>query len=120
MGSRRSSRILLVEDDASISTLLGELLAELGHTVCETATTEAQAVAAAARLQPSLMIVDVNLAQGDGISAMRTILQTRQVPHLFMAGAPVLDLPRDAVVLRKPFYESDLVRALEIAWLRAS
>lgn len=106
-------KVLLVEDDLLIGTLLGELLGELGHHVCALAQTEAEAVAAAAQHGPDLIMLDIMLKQGDGISAMRTIGQTSAVRHVFMTGTGRHDLPEGAVILQKPFCEPDLLRALE-------
>jgi len=108
-------RIVLVEDDALIGMLLEELLAGLGHTVLTIAVNEREAVSAASLLAPDLMIVDVNLADGDGISAMRAILAKRTVPHVFMTGDASIGVPAGAITLRKPFKERHLVAALERA-----
>jgi CheY-like chemotaxis protein len=107
-----SLRVLLVEDDALIGMLLAELLSVLGHHVCATAQTEAGAVAAAAQHGPDVILVDIVLKQGDGVSAMRTIAQTRDAPHIFMTGGGQRHIPEGAVILHKPFCESDLLRAL--------
>jgi CheY-like chemotaxis protein len=105
-------RVLLVEDDVLIGALLADLLVELGHHVCATAQTEADAVAAAAQHSPDLILVDVTLKQGNGVSAMRTIAQTSDARHVFMTGAGRREFPAGAVILHKPFCEPDLVRAL--------
>lgn len=106
--------ILVVEDNALIGMLLSEMLAGLGHTVCAVERGEAGAVAAAARFQPDLMIVDAHLSDGSGISAVETILRSRFVPHVFVTGDRLGTLrhrPVD-VVLEKPFHERDLVQAI--------
>ena len=106
--------ILVVEDNALIGMLLSEMLAGLGHTVCAVERGEAGAVAAAARFQPDLMIVDAHLSDGSGISAVETILRSRFVPHVFVTGDRLGTLrhrPED-VVLEKPFHERDLVQAI--------
>ncbi len=108
-------RVLLVEDDDLIGALLVELLSELGHHVCATAQTEADAVAAATLHGPDLILVDVTLKQGNGVSAMKRIAQTSAPPHVFMTGAGRRELPAGAVILHKPFCEPDLLRALEQA-----
>ena len=59
-------RVLVVEDYALIAMLLSELLASMGHDVCATAASEAEAVIAAARYAPDLMIVDAGLGRGSG------------------------------------------------------
>ncbi len=108
-------RILLVEDDATIGMLLTEMLEDLGHRICGTATTEVEAAAAAALHAPDLMLVDVQLVSGNGLSAMRMILRSRAVPHIFMTGGHFHAMPPDATVLRKPFSERDLISALDHA-----
>jgi len=110
-------RVLVVEDDAMIAMLLAETVIGLGHTVCAIEATESEAVAAAHRFQPDIMIVDAGLHQGNGISAVETILRARFVPHVFVTGDPmaVQALRPGAVVLQKPFFEHELVRAIGIA-----
>ena len=108
-------RILLIEDDGLIGLMLGELLQELGHAICGIATTEADAVAAAARCRPDLMIVHARLAAGSGISAVATILRNGHVAHLFTSGGSTNAYAPGAVVLRKPFRETELVRAMDRA-----
>jgi co-chaperonin GroES (HSP10)/CheY-like chemotaxis protein len=113
----KALRVLLLEDDALIATLLSELLVEMGHDVCATAATEAQAVTAAARHRPDLMIVDASLARGSGVSAVEEILHAGPVAHLFVSGDPgaVQVLRPSAVVIRKPFRGTELVKAIESA-----
>ena len=63
-------RVLVVEDDTITGILLGELLTSMGYDVCAIESTEANAVTAAARCRPDVMIVDVHLGDGSGVSAM--------------------------------------------------
>ena len=110
-------RVLVAEDDALIALLLGELLAGMGHEVCATVATEREAVIAAAHYDPDLMIVDAGLGQGSGVSAVEAILRTRRIAHVFISGdAERVRLRQpDAVVIRKPFWQAELVRATEKA-----
>jgi DNA-binding response OmpR family regulator len=110
-------RVLLVEDDAMIGELLSDMLRDMGHDVCALETTEANAIAAAARCKPDLMIVDAQLSDGSGISAVETILRTGFVPHLFMSGnsAKVVAQRPGAVVLEKPFHEAAFIGAIRRA-----
>lgn len=110
-------RILLIEDDAVIALLLAETLESLGHEVCGIEATEDEAVAAARRFTPDLMIVDAWLGEGSGISAVDEIQLSQPVPHIFVSGqaARVQALRPLSLVLQKPFRESDLVRAIECA-----
>jgi len=110
-------RVLIVEDDALIAMLLEELLTGMDHEVCATASTEAQAVAAAMQHRPDLMIVDEGLKEGNGVAAVEEILRAGPMPHVFVSGSPgriQAHRPR-AVVLQKPFREADLVRAIQAA-----
>jgi len=105
--------VLVVEDDAMIGMLLAEMLEEMGYDVCAIAATEEAAVADATRCQPGLMIVDEQLLEGSGLSAVTRILETRPVPCVFMSGAPMYPKRPGATVLQKPFLEEDLVRAIQ-------
>ena len=113
----KALRILVVEDDALIALLLAELLAGMGHDVCATAATEGEAVLAAARCRPDLMIVDAGLGRGSGVSAVEEICRAGRLAHVFVSGdAERVRLRQpDAVVVRKPFRRAELVRAIEIA-----
>ncbi len=113
----RALRVLVVEDNAIIGMLLAEVLAGMGHDVCAIEATEADAVTAAARCRPDLIIVDVQLDDGSGVSAIEKILLTGFVPHVFVSGdiLGVKALRPGAVVVQKPFRASDLVRAIQRA-----
>ena len=114
---QKALRVLVVEDDRVIALLLAETVKNLGHSVCAIAATEAEAVALAQTHQPDLMIVDAGLRDGDGVAAVDTILKTRFVAHLFVTGdaRKVRSLHPDAIILEKPFFESELVLAIKQA-----
>ena len=113
----KALRVLVVEDDAMIAMLLADVLMGMGHQVCATEATEADAVAAAMRYRPDLMIVDAGLREGSGVSAVDTILLAGFVPHFFITGDSswVRALRPTAIIIQKPFLESDLVRAIDRA-----
>ena len=113
----KALRVLVIEDDALIAMLLLELLAGMGHDVCATAATEAEAVIAATRHRPDLMIVDAGLGRGSGVSAVEEILRAGPVAHVFISGdaGRVHTRKPDAVVVRKPFREAELARAIDMA-----
>ena len=110
-------RVLVVEDDAMIGDLLAELLETWAIPSAPVAITQAEAVKAAARDKPDLMMVDVALGRGSGIVAMDEILRTGFVLHFFMSGnvAKVRAQRPDADVLEKPFQETQLKCAIEQA-----
>jgi len=105
-----------------IAILLAEVLIGMGYEVCAIEATEADAIVAAARFGPDLMIVDAWLGDGNGISAVAQIERRGPVPHLFVSGdtAGVRALRPDAVVIQKPFREVQLARAIQRALGTAS
>lgn len=109
--------MLVIEDNSLIAMLLAELLAGMGHEVCATVASEREAVIAADHHKPDLMIVDARLGQGSGISAVEAILRARPIAHVFLSGdAERVRLHQpDAVVVRKPFRQAELIRAIEVA-----
>jgi CheY-like chemotaxis protein len=117
----KALRVLVIEDDALIAMMLSELLAGMGHDVCATAASEAEAVSAATRYNPDLMIVDARLGRGSGVSAVEEILRAGPLAHLFISGdAETVRVRKpDAVVVRKPFREVDLARAIDMALVAA-
>ena len=110
-------RVVVVEDDVIIGTLLAEMLAGMGHDVCAIEATEADAVSAAARCKPDLMIVDVGLGEGSGISAIETIHHTGPVPHVFVSAdvSRYRGLRPGSIFIQKPYRESDLARVIRQA-----
>ncbi len=108
----RPLRILIVEDDAMVAMVLADMLVDQQHEICGIVATESDAVSAAARCKPDMMIIDVTLRAGSGVAAVETIRRSGPIPYVMMSGA---GLKSDAVMLRKPFREADLVRAMKCA-----
>jgi CheY-like chemotaxis protein len=115
--SHKALSVLVVEDDAVVGILLKETLRSLGHVVCAVERTEHGAIAAAVRWKPDLMIVDVRLGAGSGISAVAQILTERPIPHVFVTGdsLAVRQQMPDAILIEKPFREADLIKAIDRA-----
>jgi CheY-like chemotaxis protein len=107
-------RIVIVEDDALIGMYLDDLLSGMGHDVRAIARTEPDAVAAASQHHPELMIVDGNLRDGSGVSAMRKILSTGFVRHFYVTGnaMAIAQAVDDAIIITKPFNLRDLQGAI--------
>jgi CheY-like chemotaxis protein/DNA-directed RNA polymerase specialized sigma24 family protein len=107
--------VLIIEDEPLIAMQLEELVQELGHTVVGTATTRAEAVAAFDRTSPTLLLVDIQLADSSsGIDAVEEILAKASVPVIFITAYPERLLtgerPEPTYLVTKPFQE-DTVRA---------
>jgi CheY-like chemotaxis protein len=109
---------MIAEDEGMIALFLTELLEGLGHTVCASVATEAEAVAAAKVHLPDLIVMDGTLHQGSGIQAIREILCAGFVPHVFVTGDPYrLGAEPGANIVVKPFDAPTLVRAINRALL---
>ena len=113
----KALRVLVIEDDALIAMLLSELLQGMGHDVCATAASEADAVAAATRCKPDLMIVDAACAAEAALPPSRKSSGQDRSRICSSAGMPrVRALVPDAVVVRKPFRQAELLKAIDTAF----
>jgi CheY-like chemotaxis protein/DNA-directed RNA polymerase specialized sigma24 family protein len=109
------ARILIIEDEAVIAMDLSDLVINAGHEVAATATTASQAVSAAKRERPDLVLADIQLADGSsGIDAVRDILAAFEVPVIFITAFPdrllTGERPEPTFLITKP-YSPDMVRA---------
>ena len=76
----RPLRVLLVEDEVLIAMLFAEVLEDMGHNVCAMESTETDAVAAAAKFNPDLIIADAKLRIGSGVQPSRQYFLTGMCP----------------------------------------
>jgi DNA-binding response OmpR family regulator len=104
--------VLIVEDDGMIGAFLAEMLVDMGYEVCAVAATEEDAVAQAARFNPNLLIVDEELREGSGTSAVQRITRNGPVPCVFISGSLAHVAGPGRRVLQKPFRAKDLLRAI--------
>lgn len=108
-------RVLIIEDEQLIAMQLEDLVVDLGHTVAATATTRTEAVEAFKRTSPSLLLVDIQLADSSsGIDTVEDILKLASVPVIFITAYPERLLtgerPEPTYLVTKPFKE-ETVRA---------
>ena len=91
-----------------ISMDLAGIVQELGHEVAAIARTRTEAVAAAGKELPGLVLADIQLADGSsGIDAVKDILAGFSVPVIFITAFPQRLLtgerPEPTFLLTKPF-----------------
>ena len=77
--------ILLVDDNPDLLTLVTDNLRTAGYKSVYTAADCAAARAAFAAHRPDLMILDINLPDGDGFGLFRTLRTESDVPALFLS-----------------------------------
>jgi CheY-like chemotaxis protein len=76
--------VLVVDDDPEFRQLAGRLLAANGLSVVGEAGSVAAALAAAARLEPSAILLDVELPDGDGITLARELAALPWRPRIVL------------------------------------
>jgi CheY-like chemotaxis protein len=120
MFEHRKPRVLAVDDDASMLTLLRNMLIDLDYDVA-IADSGTVALHLFDEFDPDIVLTDIYMAAGDGhqlIGDLRT--RRRMMPILAMSGAvnagSVLDFARKIGadgVIQKPFRKAQLVEMIE-------
>ncbi len=103
-----STSVLIIEDEPIIAMDIEDLVRNCGHTVVGVAGTEAEAVEAAERHRPGLILADINLGPGgDGQQAVARIMRHHYAPVIFVTAYPERLLTGESVepafVITKPF-----------------
>lgn len=117
--------ILLVDDNPDLLTLVTDNLRTAGYKSVCTAADCAAARAAFAAHRPDLMILDINLPDGDGFGLLRTLRTESDVPALFLSARDAdadrlfgLGLGADDY-LTKPFLMQELLLRVQHLLQRA-
>lgn len=103
MNSIYEVRILIVDDNKDLLRLLCEQLSGAGYRHIQTAANCAAAKKLFAAEIPELMILDINLPDGDGFSLFRAL-------HA-KADVPALSSPQE-MPMRTVYLDSDLVQMI--------
>jgi CheY-like chemotaxis protein len=108
--------VLIIEDEPLIAMDLETIVTSLGHRISAVVRTRREAIAAAARKRPGLVLADIQLADGSsGLDAVNEILASTDVPVVFVTAHPERLLtgerPEPAFLITKPF-SPDTVKAL--------
>jgi len=80
-----NARILVVDDDEKVRTLLRRCLESDGYEVVEASDAEA-AFAAIDEQAPNLITLDINLGETDGLEVARVVRRTSDVPIIMVSG----------------------------------
>jgi two-component system, OmpR family, alkaline phosphatase synthesis response regulator PhoP len=123
--SQKQHSILVVEDETSIASFVSAYLRNAGYAV-KTAATAQAAAAELAGESPSLVILDLNLPDGDGVELTRRIRRSSDVPILMLTAR---DEDIDKIIglevgaddyMTKPFNPRELVARVKSVLRRAS
>ena len=120
------TRIIIADDESIIRMDLKEMLSGLGYLVVGEAGDGQSAVNIAREMRPDLIIMDIKMPGLDGIGAAKILTEEKIAPVLFLTAfsqKELVDGAKEAGVvayLVKPFRESELVPAIEVALARFS
>ncbi len=118
MRDRHGTKVMIVEDDPDIATLVSNVLAEEGYDT-HIVTDSRQALEAFDRIRPHVVTLDVMMPSFDGISLCLELRRTSDVPILFISARKE---PPDRVVglrigaddyMGKPFDTEELVARVD-------
>jgi response regulator NasT len=120
------TRVIIADDESIIRMDLREMLTNLGYLVVGEVGDGRSAVNLAKELKPDIVVMDIKFEgeEFDGIDAARVLTEEKIAPVLLLTAYSQRELvirAREAGVvgyLVKPFRESDLVPAIEVALAR--
>jgi CheY-like chemotaxis protein len=123
-GDKMFSRdtILIVDDEPVVRALLHVALEPAGARLVEAAD-GSEALEAAWREHPSVVVLDVGLPKLSGIDVCRALKTNPQPPHVILVSGDILADEVDScgadAVISKPFAPSDVLAAVRDALGRA-
>jgi two-component system, response regulator PdtaR len=108
---------LLIEDDFLVALLTEETLRPLGYSSFARADTVQEAINAAERHCPDLIVADHRIVDGTGTDAVLTICSGKTIPVVFVTGSrhEVEERLPNALVVDKPFVPATLHAAVHEA-----
>jgi response regulator NasT len=116
--------VIVADDESLVRVDLREALTELGYLVVGEVGDGLSAVNMARELDPDVVVMDIKMPGIDGIEAARILTQERLAPVVLLTAYSQPDLierAKEAGVvgyLVKPFRETDLAPAIELALAR--
>ncbi|SMH53432.1 response regulator [Azospirillum agricola] len=112
-------RVLIVEDESLAAMALEEILGMLGYEVCGTADNAEDAIMAAERQRPDIVMMDIRLhGPRDGIETAAAIRARFGIRSIFMSAFGDPDTRRRAEdcqpfgFVKKPYFPNQLDRVL--------
>ncbi len=118
------TRVIIADDESIIRMDLREMLTNLGYLVVGEAGDGRSAVNLARELKPDVVIMDIKMPDMDGIDAAKILTEERIAPVLLLTAysqQELIERAKEAGVVGyivKPFRESDLAPAIEVAIAR--
>lgn len=120
------TRIIIADDESIVRMDLKEMLTNLGYLVVGDVGDGKSAVNLARELRPDVILMDIKMPDMDGIQAAKILTEEQIAPVVLLTAhsqKDLVDQAKEAGVvgyLVKPFRESDLLPAIEVALSRFS
>jgi response regulator NasT len=120
------TRVIIADDESVVRIDLREALTELGYLVVGDVGDGQSAVNMARELDPDVVVMDIKMPGLDGIEAAQVLTQEKIAPVVLLTAysqRELIDRAKEAGVvgyLVKPFRETDLTPAIELAMARFS
>lgn len=117
-------RVIIADDESVIRMDLREMLTNLGYLVVGEVGDGRSAVNLARELKPDVVIMDIKMPDMDGIEAAKVLTEEEISPVLLLTAysqRELIERAKEAGVVGyvvKPFRESDLAPAIELAVTR--
>ncbi|MEN6519819.1 MAG: response regulator [Armatimonadota bacterium] len=114
-------RIIIADDESLIRLDLKKMLEDMGHSVIGEAADGQKALELARSLKPDVAILDIKMPVMDGLDAAKVIDEEKIAPVVLLTAynqQNLINRAKEAGVfayLVKPFKESDLAPAIEVA-----
>jgi CheY-like chemotaxis protein/DNA-directed RNA polymerase specialized sigma24 family protein len=124
LAAQKPTSVLIIEDEPVISLDLSQIVEEMGHSIAAVARTRREAMGAAARTRPGLILADIQLAGGDsGIETVNEILDKVDAPVIYVTAYPERLLTGEGTeptfMVTKPFSARNVRAAVGQALLLA-
>ena len=117
-GPAGGSRVLVVEDEALVRLMLGEMLTELGHEVVAEASRLDAGIKSADEADYDLAVLDLNLGNGISYDVAEIVLRRGKALVLSTGYGQTGSRSKYAscVVIQKPFTRDALRRAIQLSF----
>jgi AmiR/NasT family two-component response regulator len=118
------TRVIIADDESIIRMDMREMLANLGYLVIGEVGDGRSAVNLARELRPDVVVMDIKMPDMDGIDAAKILTEEKIAPVLLLTAysqQELIERAKEAGVVGyivKPFRESDLAPAIEVAVAR--
>lgn len=124
MAVQKPLRVIIADDQESMSTIIRRQLIKIGHVVIGKATNGRQAIEMTQLLQPDIVLMDIEMPEMDGLEASRQIHEKCPRPVVLLTGHDDPEMVRQAsqagvgAYLIKPPSAPEIERSIVIAVAR--